>query len=180
MQRRQCVLGAAAMGLVSPVSPAWAARAAQADLPATAAAPAITVAGFSAAGIDGRLYRLVDGTPRQRIVNLWARWCAPCRRELPSLQRLAARLDAQRVEMLTIALDDEAFALREYARDIGLTLPVLAVAQAALPPALRPTSLPQTLRLAPDGRVLARVAGAREWDAPGVADMLWRATGATR
>lgn len=180
MQRRQFVLGAAAMGVAPWAWPAGAVGAAQADRPATAAVPAITVAGFAAPGIDGRLYRLVDGTSRQRIVNLWARWCAPCRRELPSLQRLASRLDAQRIEMLTIALDDEAFALREYARDIGLTLPVLAVARAALPPALWPTSLPQTLRLAPDGQVLARVAGAREWDAPGAADVLWRATSAAR
>jgi thiol-disulfide isomerase/thioredoxin len=174
MQRRRCLMGAAALGLASP---AWPARAAPAARPA---APDSTVAAFAAAGLDGRLYRLVDGTPRQRIVNLWARWCAPCRRELPSLQRLAARLDAQRFELLTIALDDEAFALREYARDIGLTLPVLPVALAMLPPALRPTSLPQTLSLATDGRLLARVAGAREWDAPGVADVLWRAGAGAR
>lgn len=175
MNRRQGLLGVAAL---THATHGWPARAEPAA--PSAAAAATTIAGFAATGIDGRVYRLVDGTPRQRVVNLWARWCAPCRRELPSLQRLSARLDAQRVELLTLALDDEAFALREYARDIGLTLPVLPVALASLPAALRPSSLPQTLRLGPDGRVLARVAGAREWDAPGVADVLWRAGGAPR
>lgn len=175
MHRRRMV-GASALGLMSPC---LLVRAAESDRGgARAMAGDAAMAAFSVTGIDGRLYRLVDGTSRERIVNLWARWCAPCRRELPSLQRLAAKLDAQRFELLTIALDDDGFALREYARDIGLTLPVLPVAQANLPRALRPTGLPQTLRLAPDGRVLARVAGAREWDAPGAADVLWRTGGA--
>lgn len=98
------------------------------------------------------------------VVNLWARWCAPCRRELPALQRLAARLQVDGQSVITLALDDEAFALREYARDIGLTLPVLLANSVELPPALRPASLPQTLRLDRDGRVLQRVIGARDWD----------------
>jgi thiol-disulfide isomerase/thioredoxin len=110
------------------------------------------------------LHGVRRGVAGASVVNLWARWCAPCRRELPALQRLAAQLLADRQSVVTLALDDEAFALREYVRDIGLTLPVLLASSAALPPALRPASLPQTLRLDRAGRVVRRVVGARDWD----------------
>lgn len=105
--------------------------------------------------------RAVSGA---RVVNLWARWCAPCRRELPALQRMAQRLQAGDHAVVTIALDDEPFALREYVRDIGLSLPVLLARSASLPAALRPASLPQTLRLDAAGSVRRRVIGARDWD----------------
>jgi thiol-disulfide isomerase/thioredoxin len=135
------------------------------------------VAALRLTALDGREHRLVDDTPRYRIVNLWARWCAPCRRELPSLQRLAAQLDPRSHALLTIALDDDAFALREYARDLGLTLPIVPLASSALPPRWRARTLPQTLALAPDGALVGRVAGAREWDRP---DALAELLGAPR
>lgn len=177
--RRRRILGASMLGLAPPWLLALAApsdpRASKA--PPEAAGPAAVLA-LALNGLDGRTRRLLDGTPRVHLVNLWARWCAPCRRELPSLQRLAARLDPSRVTLLTIVLDDDVFALREYVRDIGFVLPVLMAQTAALPPQLRPASLPQTLALTPDGRVHQRVAGARDWDTSGAADPLLRGTAA--
>lgn len=164
MTRRRWLAGAAGLLVVPPWLLAQVAPRREA---AAAADP--TIATLQLAGLDGRVYRFVDGTPRVRIVNLWARWCAPCRRELPSLQRLAQQLDPARFELLTVALDDDAFALREYARDLRLTLPILPARQADLPALLRARTLPQTLALGPDGSLLARVAGARDWDAPGAA-----------
>jgi hypothetical protein len=105
--------------------------------------------------LEGRMHRLVDGTPRLRIVNLWA-------------QRLAARLDPPRYQLLTLALDDDAFALREFARGLGFTLPVLQARQSELPAVLRVQSLPQTVLLGADGQLLGRVVGARDWDQPAV------------
>ena len=63
-----------------------------------------------------------------------------------------------------IALDDDAFALRQYTRDIGFALPVLLATSSQLPPEVRPARLPQTLALDSAGGVLRRVIGARDWD----------------
>jgi len=99
-----------------------------------------------------------------RVLHLWARWCAPCRRELPALQRWARRLQRPGVSVLTVAFDEDAFALGEFVRDIGLSLPVLLGDASALPAALRPDRLPQTVVLDPGGRERRRVVGARDWD----------------
>lgn len=103
---------------------------------------------------------------RVRLINVWARWCPPCRRELPSLQRLAALLRRQRAQVLAIALDDDAFALREYVAAQGLVLQVLRYPShgRGVPGA---AMLPRTFAVAPDARVLAQWVGAREWDATG-------------
>ena len=115
--------------------------------------------------LDGRAQRLGPHPTRLRVVNVWARWCAPCRRELPSLQRLAAQLDPARFELLTLALDDDRFALREYVADVRLELPVLQRAPQAPGPSPEFRTLPQTFVVAPGGRVAARVVGERAWDA---------------
>ena len=114
--------------------------------------------------VDGTREVLPAATGQVRVVNFWARWCGPCRRELPSLQRLAARADAG-VRVQAVALEDDAFALREYLRDVKLdTLAVWRVGANAAPASLALSGLPLTFVVASDGRVLARVVGAREWD----------------
>jgi thiol-disulfide isomerase/thioredoxin len=162
-RRAAIVLAAAAL----PLAGAWFARR-PAGMPDDAPAALVPAhwPDLELRDLADRPLRLAAASHRVRIVNVWARWCAPCRRELPSLQRLAAQLDATRFEVLALALDDDAFALREFVSDQRLTLTVLRHAPATGAPLPGTETLPQTFAVAPDGRVLARWSGAREWDAP--------------
>src|SRR5207253_47977 len=58
---------------------------------------------LSLPGLDGRLHRLTDWKDRMRLVNFWASWCEPCRREIPLLRSLRRERAADRLEIVGIA-----------------------------------------------------------------------------
>jgi len=102
------------------------------------------------------------------VVNLWATWCLPCRREMPSLARLAAALEDAPVRVLPLSFDrgGAATVLRFY-RDIGVTtLPVLIGDGQNLKAALGIRRLPTTLILDGAAHHIATVGGEAVWDDP--------------
>jgi thiol-disulfide isomerase/thioredoxin len=60
---------------------------------------------FTLADRDGKKRSLKEWSGRPLMVNFWATWCAPCRREIPLLNQLRARHSAQRLEVVGIAVD---------------------------------------------------------------------------
>jgi len=74
--------------------------------------------------LAGTPRRLKDWTGQPLIVNFWATWCEPCRREIPLLQSLRRERATQKLEVLGIALDTPE-AVRQYAARTGMDYPVL-------------------------------------------------------
>ncbi|HEY0767382.1 MAG TPA: TlpA disulfide reductase family protein [Steroidobacteraceae bacterium] len=75
-------------------------------------------------GLDGTPHRLADWKGRPLLVNFWATWCEPCRREIPLLKSLRHERSRDRLEIVGIALDLHD-AAQNYARDSGIDYPVL-------------------------------------------------------
>lgn len=105
------------------------------------------------------------------LINLWATWCAPCVKELPTLDALAAR---GQVRVLTVSQDSgEPAKVAAFLKDKGLT---------HLQPWLDPDNnlafhygggnLPMTLLYDSAGREVWRFAGEHDWAAPGTASLL--------
>jgi len=82
-------------------------------------------------GLDGKLHRLSDWKNRVLVVNFWASWCEPCRREIPLLRSLRRERAGNRVEVVGIAIDSRGTA-QKYARDSGIDYPVLIGEQGGL------------------------------------------------
>ena len=119
------------------------------------------------------LVSLEDGVPAAAdmlrgplVVNFWASWCAPCRSEMPALERLSHRLAAHGVAVIGITLDDDLNLAREFVRSSGLSLPTYTPSGAnRLGEALGIKTLPHTIVLRADGTLAAALPGARDWDA---------------
>jgi len=98
------------------------------------------------------------------IVNFWARWCAPCRDEIPELIKAQAAYKGRGVEVIGIGIEDRAEPVRQFAAAQGMNYPVLIAKQHGLPlmQALgnRLGGLPYTLVIAPSGKVLSSKLGA--------------------
>jgi thiol-disulfide isomerase/thioredoxin len=75
-------------------------------------------------GPDGALHRLSDWHGRPVLVNFWATWCEPCRREIPLLKQLRRERAADRLEVVGIALDFRD-AVQKYAAEHGMEYPLL-------------------------------------------------------
>lgn len=59
------------------------------------------------------------------IVNFWARWCAPCREEIPELSKARAKYKARGLEVIGIAIEDNAEPVREFAKAYDIDYPVV-------------------------------------------------------
>ncbi len=119
--------------------------------------------------LDGEVLPLAAARGKLVVLNIWATWCGPCRKELPSLQRLSQTLDARRFEVLGVALDEDAHVVREYLIDKGVSYPNwLDPALKAADDVLGITAYPYTFFISPEGRLLGRVVGLAEWDDPKV------------
>jgi thiol-disulfide isomerase/thioredoxin len=59
------------------------------------------------------------------IVNFWARWCAPCREEIPELSKARAKYKARGLEVIGIAIEDNAEPVREFAKAYEIDYPVV-------------------------------------------------------
>ena len=82
-------------------------------------------------GVDGVVHGLGDWKGRPLLVNFWATWCEPCRREIPLLKKLRREHAADGLEIVGIAVDypDE---VRKYAYAHGIDYPVLVGDQGGL------------------------------------------------
>ena len=102
------------------------------------------------------------------VVNFWATWCEPCREEMPSLQRLARRMEGQGLAVLTVAVSDRESAVKDFLCEISVDLPVLHDREQVESRAWGVRVLPTSVVLDRDHRLRLRAVGAVEWEAPEV------------
>jgi thiol-disulfide isomerase/thioredoxin len=108
------------------------------------------------------------------LVNLWATWCAPCKLEMPSLDRLQARLGGAEFTVLPISLDRQGMEPpRKFltANNLG-NLPLLVDATTSIAGKLEAIGLPASIILDREGREIARLLGPAEWDSPAAQEVI--------
>lgn len=124
--------------------------------------------------IDGSTARLASLRGRVVVVNLWATWCPPCVREMPSLQRVYERFADRGLEVLAVAVDDYPGERGPDGRIVGLVSEFVDAYGLTFPVAIDPTGaterrfgteyLPTTVLIDREGRIRATEIGGRDWD----------------
>jgi thiol-disulfide isomerase/thioredoxin len=112
---------------------------------------------FSLGDIDGNIRKLSEWQGKGRLVNFWATWCAPCRREIPLLKRTQEEHGAGNVQVIGIAVDFLED-VRAYAEEVQFNYPILVGQEDAMAAAeasgIEFIGLPFTLIMAPSGELL--------------------------
>jgi thiol-disulfide isomerase/thioredoxin len=116
---------------------------------------------------DGQPATLEDFKGHWVLVNLWATWCAPCIKEMPSLDRLQAQFGPL-LSVLAISEDHKgAETVDPFVAKLGLkSLKIYLDAGGKLVSSLGVSGLPTSYLIDPDGHIRARLEGAADWDAP--------------
>src|SRR5487761_146315 len=141
--------GPAPLGAFVPASPPWPA-------PQTSFADA-----------QGKTLSLADFAGRLVLVNFWATWCAPCRKEMPSLERLQTRL-GDKIAILAISEDSGGQkTVAPFVARFGVTaLRTYLDPTSAVGRAFKVDGLPTSFLVDRQGRVLGQVVGEAQWDSP--------------
>lgn len=129
-----------------------------ADLPVAAPLFAATLR-----DVDDRPFALATLRGRPLVVNFWARWCGPCRVEIPELAKLHRKLQNKGLAVVGIGLEDKADTVREFALAYDMAYTVLLAKERGIPllQALGnpKAGLPYTLVIDAQGKVVARKLG---------------------
>jgi thiol-disulfide isomerase/thioredoxin len=122
----------------------------------------------------GAMRSLADWKGKVVLVNLWATWCAPCKLEMPSLDRLQAQLGGGDLTVLPISLDRQGMdPPRKFLASNNLgNLPLLIDTSTSVAGKLDAIGLPATIILDREGREIARLLGPAEWDSPAAQDVV--------
>jgi thiol-disulfide isomerase/thioredoxin len=117
-------------------------------------------------GEDGREMTLESYAGKTVVLNFWATWCAPCRKEMPGLAALQAELGGETFEVVTVATGrNPRPAMEAFFAEIGVdNLPLHSDARQAFSRSMGVLGLPVTLILNPQGQEIARLQGDAEWD----------------
>lgn len=109
---------------------------------------------------------LKDFRGKTVLLNLWATWCAPCREEMPSLDRLQQAMGSDKFEVVALAVDRTGLeAARKFLDGIGVkSLALYADPTTRSGSALRAIGMPTTILIDAEGREIGRLPGPATWD----------------
>jgi thiol-disulfide isomerase/thioredoxin len=125
---------------------------------------------LSFTGADGKPHRLSEWRGKVVLLNVWATWCAPCKVEMPALDRLQAKLGGEAFSVLALSVDRTGIE-KPAAFFSGNGIAHLAVyndSESAATAALRASGLPVSAILDREGREVARLTGPADWDNPDI------------
>ena len=102
------------------------------------------------------------------LVNLWATWCVPCRKEMPELAELQERLGSEDFEVVAISLDRQgAEVARPFLDEVGAeALKLYLDPSTSVLAGFRAVGLPATMLIDRQGREVGRMFGPADWSSP--------------
>lgn len=125
-------------------------------------------------GFSGDYRKLSELRGKPLIINVWASWCGPCRAEMGSLERLSRRFGGKEFNIIGISTDDHAERAAAFLRQARVTFDNYHDRTLQLESMLGANTIPLTVLVDAQGRVLRKVRGAREWDGAEAVELIRR------
>ena len=120
---------------------------------------------FSLRNLKGNYQSLDSFSGQVVVLNFWATWCVPCRVEMPSFEKLYRRYRSEGVTVLAVTLDKNSEQnIKSFVEEYELSFPVLLDEEGKVERLYPSMTIPFTYVIDRDGRIVARVDGAKNWE----------------
>ncbi len=115
---------------------------------------------------DGKELSLADFRGKVLLVNFWATWCSPCRKEMPGLNKLQTELGGDDFQVMAMSVDRVGEdRVKAFLKEIGTSaLPLYFDRKMKLARGFRTRGLPVTVLIDREGREVGRLIGIAEWE----------------
>lgn len=125
---------------------------------------------FNFSDASGHPLTLADFLGKFVLLNIWATWCIPCRKEMPTLDQLQVKLGGPHFEVVPVSIDTEGLAaVRKFYTEIKIKhLGIFLDPSGSAMQVLNLEGLPTSFLIDPNGNQIGRKTGVVAWDSPSV------------
>jgi thiol-disulfide isomerase/thioredoxin len=130
--------------------------------------PRLSAPGLSLKDLDGQLIELTKLNGKVVVVNFWATWCPPCRREFPSMEKLRVKMSGKPVVILAVNEGETVGAIEQFISTLDLQpeFPIVLDLDGSAMAYWPVRGLPTTYIIDKRGRMAYQAIGGREFDHP--------------
>jgi cytochrome c biogenesis protein CcmG, thiol:disulfide interchange protein DsbE len=123
---------------------------------------------YAAEVLDGERTGLANLRGRPVLLNVWATWCHPCRKEIPALEQLHQAYGGRGLQVVGVSIDqgDQEQGIREFMQEYGASYPVWLDPDGEVQTVFSTVGVPSTFLIDPDGRVVWKHVGPVQADDP--------------
>jgi len=116
--------------------------------------------------LQGKTHALADYRGQVVMVQFWATYCAPCIKEMPSMQRMQAKLAGKPFKILAVNMGESEAEVRAFLKKVNVDFTILMDGEGEALAAWKVFVAPSTFIVDPDGHIRYTLQGGAEWDAP--------------
>lgn len=127
---------------------------------------------FTLVDRKGKSWTLSELKGQVVFVNFWATWCAPCREEMPAMQRLLDMMPEDKFKMVAILNRDTPANADLFVQKNNITIPILNDMGNNIGPMYGLTGLPETFIIDKQGILREKFIGPAKWDSPEAVQMI--------
>ncbi len=135
----------------------------------TADLPAVD---FSLKDLSGQEQNLSSYAGKLVFLNFWATWCGPCRAEIPSMEELYLELQNQGFVIVALNSQETDEQVADFVENVGMSFPVLLDTGGRVGAAYSIRAIPTTYIIDPQGYILGRMVGTRDWYTPEIISLV--------
>jgi thiol-disulfide isomerase/thioredoxin len=162
-------VGALALSLVGYT--AYQSNTTKENIVAVAPQTSATLPDFMVKTDQGKTVNLKSFKGKKVFVNLWATWCGPCRREMPSIEALYNKTKGKKVEFVMLSLDDDFNKAINYKSTNKLTMPMYYPA-GNMPALFNVDGIPATFVFDEKGELIKTIQGSTNYDTQDFVNLL--------